>query len=140
MLDSSQPSEPLAFEKMEVQYTRFGGWIHKSELFVHSSGIASAKVTGHASGEVIRDTSITLTEDQQKMLSNSFAFFSRYERHYQPDKFMTDGDFHQIILTYDGVADTVLTYMPYESKLPKNLLRLIEDLDQLHQIILQSNN
>lgn len=137
LLDFRQKKEALEFEKMNVQYIRYGGWINRSELIILSSGEASAKVIAHASRNVLKDTSAILTVMQREQLANSFSSFTRYERHYHPEKFMTDGNFHQIVLIYDGLADTVSAYMPYQAALPKNLMKLIVDLDELHQSIIE---
>jgi hypothetical protein len=125
---------------MEIEYVKRGGWISTHKLQIRSSGEANAQVVAHAGSEVLRDTTATLTADQRELLSASFASFARYDRHYQPKKEATDGNRHRIVLTYDGVPDTVSAYMPHLGEAPESLLKLINDLEQLHRSILELDN
>ena len=140
VFDSETEMAALDFERMHVQYEKYGGWINTSTLEIRPSGEAIAKETAHGSGEVLQKNTSTLSEQQKDQLARSFAFFQSFDRHYKPEKHFTDQNFYRLRLTYDEKTDTVAVYDPVNASLPEELKRLIADVENLHQIVLDEDS
>jgi hypothetical protein len=136
VFDSDTEVAALDFEKMHVYYEKYGGWINTSTLEIRPSGEAIAKEFAHGSGEVLQKNTSTLSEQQKDRLVRSFALFQSFDRHYKPEKHYTDQNFYSLRLTYDERTDTVTVYDPANASLPEELERLIADVENLHQIVL----
>jgi len=136
VFDSETEMAALNFENMHVQYEKYGGWINTSTLETLPSGEAIAKEFAHGSGKVLQKNTSTLSEQQKDRLARSFALFQSFDRHYKPEKHFTDQNFYRLRLTYDEKTDTVTVYDPANASLPDELERLIADVENLHQIVL----
>ena len=136
VFDSDTEVAALNFENMHVQYEKYGGWINTSTLETLPSGEAIAKEFAHGSGKVLQKNTFTLSEQQKDRLARSFALFQSFDRHYKPEKHFTDQNFYRLRLTYDEKTDTVTVYDPANASLPEELERLIADVENLHEIVL----
>lgn len=121
----------LEFAKMEIHYTKLGGWINTSKLDIYGSGLVNAYHISHASTEVLDSAKTFLSDEDQKRISSLFRSFSSYDRHYEPDQYVTDQNYHTTILDYEGVSDTVSVYMPHKANIPEGLKQIIEEMDSL---------
>jgi len=140
VFDSDTEVAALNFENMHVQYEKYGGWINTSTLETLPSGEAIAKEFAHGSGKVLQKNTFTLSEQQKDRLARSFALFQSFDRHYKPEKHFTDQNFYRLRLTYDEKTDTVTVYDPANASLPEELERLIADVENLHQIVLDEDS
>ena len=136
VFDSDTEVAALDFERMHVQYEKYGGWINTSTLEIRPSGEAIAKEFAHGSGEVLQKNTSTLSEQQKDRLAQSFALFQNFDRHYKPEKHYADQNFYRLRLSYEERTDTVTVYDPANASLPEELERLIADVENLHQIVL----
>ena len=140
VFDSETEMAALNFENMHVQYEKYGGWINTSTLETLPSGEAIAKETAHGSGEVLQKNTSTLSEQQKDRLVRSFALFQSFDRHYKPQEHRTDQNYYRLRLTYDEKTDTVTVYGPANASLPEELERLIAEVENLHQIVLDEDS
>lgn len=129
-------SSPLS--KMEIHYHLVGGWINISVLDIKPSGEASAKLIGHGNLEILKENTLVLSDPQKRTLARSFSSFSLYKSYYQPEIYSTDGDYHTLILTKEGVSDTVIVYNPHEAPIPRTLKNLLSDIEELHRSVLKN--
>lgn len=140
VFDSDTEVAALDFEKMHVQYEKYGGWINTSTLEIRPSGEAIAKEFAHGSGEVLQKNTSTLSELQKDQLARSFALFQSFDRHYKPEKHYTDQNYYRLRLSYAERTDTVTVYDLANASLPEELERLIADVENLHQIVLDEDS
>jgi hypothetical protein len=129
---------PLDFSKMEISYSRIGGWINTSLLLIDSTGFMEAFHIGHASDSLLNSISGSLSEDQKKELERLFSRFSQFNSYYEPSPWYTDGEIHKIILTYNAINDTVTVYEPENADIPKELNELINKLFNLWESLMQN--
>ena len=128
---STGPDVALIFSEMEIHYTKSGGWINTSKLDIMSDGTVNAFEMAHASGETINTSSKFLKDSKKEKLSILFSSFSEYESHYAPEPLHTDGNHHNIILLYEGKADTVTVYEPQNAIMPDRLYKIIQELENI---------
>lgn len=121
----------LEFAKMEIHYTKLGGWINTFKLDIYGSGLANAYQIKHANTEVLDSAKVFLSDEDQKRMSFLFRSFSRYDRHYRPNQHVTDQNYHITILDYEGISDTVSVYIPHKANIPVGLKQIIEEMDSL---------
>jgi len=95
VFDSEIEMAALDFERMHVQYEKYGGWINTSNLEIRPSGEAIAKEIAHGSGEVLQKNTSTLSEQQKDRLARSFALFQSFDRHYKPEVRRTDQNYYR---------------------------------------------
>lgn len=127
----AEDESDLEFSKMEIRYERSGGWINTSKLDINRDGRVNACEIAHASSDTLNSSYIFIDEEEQNKLENLFESFSDYDSYYTPEEFLTDQDFHTIVLTYEGDADTVDVYMPEESDMPDGLKEIIHEMESL---------
>lgn len=125
------------FAKMEIHYTKLGGWINTSKLDIYGSGLVNAYHIRHAGTEVLDNAKTFLSNEDQKRISFLFRSFSSYDRHYEPDQYVTDQNYHITILDYEGVSDTVSVYMPQEANIPEGLGQIIEEMGFLWETMFE---
>ena len=121
----------LEFSKMEIHYTRYGGWINTSILDINGDSRINACEIAHASYDTLNSSYIFIDEEEQNKLENLFESFSAYDSYYAPEEFLTDQDFHTIVLIYEDKVDTVTVYMPEESDMPDGLEEIIHEMKTL---------
>ena len=128
-----QPNSPveLQFEKMEIHYTKSGGWIQTVYLDILGNGIGYIHYPPQSS---LADSTFWLTNGEKERLATLFSSFSDYNSHYEPDEFFTDQNYHSIIFIYNQKPDTVSVYDLGHAQLPLSLQLLINNLENLaHQ-------
>lgn len=122
----------LDFEKMEVHYTRAGGWTAEVvQLDIYGTGQVDAFRISHSSADTIGSSSATLSPSERESVASMFTGFGRYAATYEPDPWTTDGDTYTIRFLYEGVADTVVVYEPEQTALPPDLDRLLAEMDAI---------
>ncbi len=121
----------LEFSKMEIHYAKYGGWINTSILDIQGDGRVNVCEIAPASYDTLNNSYIFIDEEEQNKLENLFESFSAYDSYYAPEEFLTDQDFHTIVLTYEGDADTVTVYMPEQSDMPDGLVEIIHEMKTL---------
>ncbi len=132
---STEPKWTLNFQKMEIHYTKVGGWIHPTKLDIHSDGLVMAYLYDHRSYTMTDSASTILNRKEQSKIADLFRSFSSYDRHHEPEDWITDQNTHIIILIYDGVPDTVSVYMPAKADIPLSLTKIILEMESLWQML-----
>ncbi len=128
----------IEFGKLEIHYTKSGGWIGTSQLNIYGNGIASAFVFSGAISDQTDSSTVMLDKNEQDRLAKVFAEFSLYKSYYTPDKFWTDQDYHTIVFVYQNMPDTVNVYDLRRANVPGSLRKLIDELENLHERIIRN--
>jgi len=128
----------IEFAKAEIHYTKRGGWIDTSHLNIYGNGIASAFVFSGVISDQSDSSTVMLDKSEQDHIARLCAGFSFYKHHYEPDKFWTDQDYHTIIFIYENIPDTVSVYNLHRANVPGRLRSLIDELENLHERIIQN--
>lgn len=128
---STESMGDLDFQKMEVHYSKVGGWIHPTKLDIYGNGLVRAFLYDHSSLTLSDSASTVLTKKEQNEIAELFGRFSIYDRHYEPDDWVTDQNTHIIVLIYDSIPDTVSVYMPDKADIPLSLTRVILEMESL---------
>ncbi|MFQ5639824.1 MAG: hypothetical protein ACE5IR_17735 [bacterium] len=135
------PTADLRFEEIELHFTKRGGWINTSKLDIFSSGLATAYTIAHASPTILDSASLYLNTNEQNEIMNLITSFSIYKKHYEPAEYVTDGNFHVIVLSYHSRIDTVTVYNAfYGAPIPRKLGTLIKTLEEIHKNILDGKS
>ena len=129
----TQSHPPLELAKMEIHYSKTGGWTHTATLDIYSDGLVRAHRIGHASLDTLARVSTFLNLEDQRRIAALFTGFSSYDSLYEPDPWYTDGDYHNINFVYEGNADTVSVYEPEQVKIPGGLRKIIREMESLWQ-------
>jgi hypothetical protein len=122
--------------KMEIHYSKGGGWIDTSELHIRDR-LVEAHHIRHASSDTIASNSMVLDRSDQRKIATLFLSFSDYESDYEPEPWYIDGNWYTIILVYEGVADTVSVYGPEDANIPKGLNSIIQEMESLWQAMFE---
>ena len=134
--NSTDSNSPLVFSKMEIHYTKMGGWIHTSILDIYGSGLVNGYILKHASCDTLDCAADTLSQNEMNNLGNLFGSFSNYDSYYEPEQFRTDQNIHTVILIYNNKRDTVSVYEPGRANIPNGLYNIIHEMEQLLERIL----
>jgi len=126
----------IEFSDIEVHYIKSGGWIITSKLDIYGDGLVKAQLIGHASAEPTETDSVILKEDDQQKMENMFSSFSNYDRHYEPDPWYTDGEYHLIIFTHGNKTDTVSVYGIWDTDIPTSLKEIIDKMERTWSSVL----
>jgi hypothetical protein len=139
--NSSEPKWDLNFQKMEIHYTKVGGWIHPTKLDIYGNGLVNTYLFNHSSYTATDSASTSLNRKQQKELAILFQSFASYDKYYEPKPgdWVTDQNTHTIILIYDSVPDTVSVYMPDKSDIPLSLIKIIMEMELLWANVINGN-
>ena len=129
--NSTEPEATLNFSEMEIHYKKSGGWIHTSTIDIYGDGLVKAHKIRHASFDTMASATKHLNTKQQNEIAVLFETFSNFARHYSPDEFITDQDYHTIVFIYQGIPDTVSAYMPGPSNSPQDLNRIFDKMQNL---------
>lgn len=132
---STEPKWNLDFQKMEIHYSKVGGWIQPTKLDIYGNGIAIAYSFNQNADSVIT----SLNKEEQNELADLFKSFFSYKRHYEPKDWVTDQDTHTIILFYEGIPDTVSVYMPDKADIPLSLTKILLEMEALWSSIISRN-
>ncbi|MFQ6104906.1 MAG: hypothetical protein ACE5OP_11555 [Candidatus Glassbacteria bacterium] len=133
---SNEPEAKLQFSRMEIHYTKSGGWINTSRLFIYSDGSVTAFTLSQTKGDTLKSGTLVLSEEDRVNLAYLFEPFSTFEPYYEPENPSSDQDLHTTIFIYEDVPDTVMVYMPEEADIPEGLWRIIEEMESLLDYIL----
>ncbi len=134
--NSTGPNSDLEFSKMEIHYTKVGGWINTSKLDVYGNSLVSAYLISQAALDIMDSSSTLLNEEEQNKMANLFMSFYTYDSKYEPKQWYTDGNLHIIIFVYEEKADTVTVYEPHNSNIPNGLNEIIQEMESLWKGIL----
>ena len=132
----SSPTGPygdLEFSALEIQYTRAGGWIDTARLDIHGTGQVRASRIAHASSDTVSRVSDVLTPDERRKIAAIFGWLPTYDPVYEPNPWVTDGNYHILIMRYEGRTDTVRVYEPDRARIPGGLKRIIREMETLWQ-------
>ena len=129
----TRPYSELEFSKVEVHYTKAGGWINTVKLDIYGTGLTHAYQISHASLDTLRNISTFLDLEDRRRIAALFADFSSYDSRYEPESWYTDGNHHTIGFLYEGKADTVKIYEPGQANIPRRLSDIIREMDSLWQ-------
>lgn len=128
----------IEFAKLEIHYTKSGGWIDTSQLNIYGNGLTSAHVSSARSSVPVESAAVMLTKKEQDHIARLFAWFSLYKPHYEPVRFWTDQDYHTIVFIYENMPDTVSVYDLNRAAVPGSLKKLIAELENLHDRIIRN--
>ncbi len=120
----SNPVEPLKFSEMEINYTIWGEGVISKQLNVFSDGATVAIRFEETVKEAM------LTDQEMLDLSNQFGNFPKYGRVYQNPSVRGGVNF-QVVLTYEGSADTVMVVEPGTVKFPSSLKLIWDTLEEI---------
>lgn len=134
---NSPTSPDLEFSKMEIHYTKIGGWINTSKLDIYGSGLVEAYHIGHASTEVLDSASTFLSQEAQRKIASLFESFSSYDSYYEPVDYGTDQNLHTTVFIYDREPDTVAVYQPERANIPSGLGKMIEEMESMWESIFE---
>ena len=127
---STEPDVNPAFNRLNIEYHKSGGWINAYSLFIDSTGLLKIYVNDYSSSKVYSDSNTTnLTTTEKKNLSNWFSDFNDFEKNYYPEIYSTDQNYYTIILRSGISMDTCSVYDPQHCKLPDDLHRIIGFMD-----------
>lgn len=127
------PDGGIDYARMDIHYTRTGGWSHTDRLDIVSTGRIHACRIAHASLDTSIRVSDQMTLSDRKRLAELFSGFDGYDREYGPDPWYTDGDRHTVVLVYGGKADTVAVYEPARARLPTRLGKILAEMESIWQ-------
>ena len=134
---STEPGEDLNFQKLEIHYSKMGGWIQPTKLDIYGNGLVKANLLNHSNHAATDSASKILTKKEQDEIVNLFRSFSEYKRHYEPENWVTDQNTHSIVFINDGIPDTVSVYMPEKADIPLNLMKTILGMESLWASMLE---
>jgi hypothetical protein len=126
---STDSGEKLNFEDLNIEYIKSGGWINHYILSIDSSGFVEALVRFHSTWEVSDSNTTVLTQSEKKILSNLFESFKGMKDYYEPDHYITDQNYHTIILRSQAESDTTSVYDPLHCNLPYELDQIISFME-----------
>ena len=129
---------PLDFSKINISYSRAGGWTNTSILLIDSTGFIEALHIGHASDSLLSRNSSTISEDQKREFEILFSSFFQFDSYYEPSPWYTDGEIHRIIFCYEAQNDTVDVYEPENAKIPGDLNEIINKLYRHWKLLIQN--
>jgi len=134
---STEPTWKLDFQKMEIHYTKAGGWINPTKLDIYGNGLAIAYSFNQNADSAIA----VLDQKEQDEIADLFRAFFSYNHYYEPkpEDWVTDQNSHMIILIYEGVPDTVSVYMPGKANIPLSLTKIILEMESLWAHVLNGN-
>ena len=128
--DNHKSDEPeLIFSKMEIHYSKSGGWIYTSLLDINGNGLAIAQKG--SSPDFSDSASTNLSGGEKDKIARLFESFSNYDSYYEPKEHRTDQNYHTIIMIYENVSDTVAVYDPDKANIPKGLSNIIKEMDSI---------
>ncbi len=122
IVNDTDVPESLEFEAAQIQYRIWGGWISSSHLEVDSSGVVYVSL-GYSKPNNVRVGTYNLSEDQQNELRYLLAYMPSYERFYEPEVYLADGNTQELVLSYKGKIDTVGIYNGGGARTPPMLRR-----------------
>ncbi len=129
--DGNGPEPGLQFSRMQIQYTKTGGFINTSRLFIYPNGRLDAHVISQSKADTLEQGSLVLSDEDRNDLARLFEPFSSFDPYYEPENPVTDQNYHTTILIYEGVPDTVTVYMPDEADIPQGLRNIIDEMESL---------
>lgn len=134
---STEPKWNLDFKKMEIHYSKVGGWIQPTKLDIYGNGLAIA----YSFTQSIDSAITILDKKKQNEIADLFKSFFSYNHYYEPkpEDWVTDQNTHTIILIYDGIPDTVSVYMPDKANIPLSLTKIIFEMELLWAHVLNKN-
>jgi hypothetical protein len=126
---SNDPKWNPDFQKMEIHYSKAGGWIVPTKLDIYGNGTVIAYSFNQNADSVLA----VLDEKEQDQIEWLFKSFSSYDRYYEPkpEDWVTDQNTYMIIFLYDGIPDTVSVYMPEKADIPLSLTKIIVEMEAL---------
>lgn len=133
---STDSNQSLQFENMNIEYSKVGGWINRYKLNIDEDGLTRCYEITHASMDTIDADSVFLNEREKEKLGELFATFQSFNSNYEPAQYYSDGNYHTIILYYEGRSDTVTVYEPRNCIIPKDLKDIITIMEQKLQSVL----
>jgi hypothetical protein len=136
---SAEPKWDLDFNKMEIHYSKVGGWIQPTKSDIYNSGLARAFLFNHSTYTATDSASTVLSRKEQNEIVDLFQSFLSYERYYEPKDWITDQNTHTLVLIYDGIPDTVSVYMPDKADIPPSLTKIILEMEFLWAGMLNKN-
>ena len=131
----TRPYPELEFSRMEIHYTKAGGWIHTLKLDIYGTGLIHAYQIAHASLDTLRNVSTFLSPEDRRRIAALFNDFPGYDSRYEPEPWYTDGNHHTIRFLYEGRADTVKVYEPEQAEIPGGLREILGEMESLWQLI-----
>ena len=137
--NSSEPKWDLKFQKMEIHYSKVGGWIPPTKLDIYGTGHATAYLFKHSTYTTTDSALKILSRKEQFEIADLFQSFYSYNRHYEPEYWVTDQNTHTVVLIYDGIPDTVSVYMPDKASIPPSLTKIILEMEALWDDMLNEN-
>ena len=138
---STEPKWNLDFQKMEIHYSKVGGWIHPTKLDIYSNGLVNAYLFNQSSLTTTDSASTFLNRKEQEEIVGLFKSFWSYNHYYEPkpEDWATDQNSHTIILIYQEIPDTVSVYMPDKADIPSSLTKIILEMEALWSSVLNEN-
>lgn len=132
---SNWPKWDPDFHKMEIHYSKVGGWIVPTKLDIYGNGTVIAYSFNQNADSVVA----VLSKKEQDQIAGLFKSFPGYSRHYEPKDWVTDQNTHTIVWIYNGVPDTVSVYMPEKADIPLSLNKIIVEMEALWTEVIGAN-
>ena len=125
----------LEFVEMEIHYYNDGGWASAKYLKIFGDGIVQAYKLEPTT--LLWDTVSTgIDATQQEKIADLFGFFASYEGSYG-NRFVEDLAILQIVLIYQGIADTVMVYPLMDVAPPNRLVDIITEMEALYDGLME---
>ena len=128
------PQARIEFSRMEVHYSREGGWTDAARLDLYgTAGRVRACRIAHASLDTLSSASDLLSSREWSEIAALFSGFSSLDSEYGPQPWYTDRDLYTVIFVYESRADTVMVHDPESARVPDRLRRILAAMESIWQ-------